>query len=363
MRGYRHIIFMTMVSACTGDAGAVSGQDVSSTTEGPTTGTTTPTSSEGSDAGIMTSDADEVSTGGAESTGSTGGVDTSTGEVPGCGDGMVGPGEECDDGFVANTENGACLPTCVLATCGDGFVQDDVEQCDLGDANSHDFGGCIPETCVWGPRCGDGEITPGHELCDPGTPDDPEGDETISCGQDCRFEGRVVFLSSLTYSGDLDGVDGADGKCRELARIFDPDRYFTYRAWLSDDVSEPATSFDHGAVFADIPYVLLNGVQVAASFDDLVENGPAVGITITDTHQSVTDAQVWTHTTQAGTKIPDTHHCEQWTSDGFQHGAMIGRNALPDGSLDWPTWSDKHWWTRYEEGTCNSTYRLYCFEN
>ncbi|MCA9656707.1 MAG: DUF4215 domain-containing protein, partial [Myxococcales bacterium] len=58
--------------------------------------------------------------------GSSGGSETaSTTASPGCGDGVVAAGEECDDGNADNTD--ACLSTCVLARCGDGVVQAGVE--------------------------------------------------------------------------------------------------------------------------------------------------------------------------------------------------------------------------------------------
>jgi cysteine-rich repeat protein len=55
-----------------------------------------------------------------------------------CGDGAVDVGEECDDGD--DNDDDACLTTCVLATCGDGFVHVGVEECD--DANPVDGDGC-----------------------------------------------------------------------------------------------------------------------------------------------------------------------------------------------------------------------------
>ena len=48
--------------------------------------------------------------------------------LPSCGDGIVQVGEECDDGNLENTDG--CLDTCVPAVCGDGFVQQGVEDCD-----------------------------------------------------------------------------------------------------------------------------------------------------------------------------------------------------------------------------------------
>jgi cysteine-rich repeat protein len=51
---------------------------------------------------------------------------------PTCGNGTVETenGEECDDANADNTD--ACLDTCLAASCGDGFTQTGVEQCDDG---------------------------------------------------------------------------------------------------------------------------------------------------------------------------------------------------------------------------------------
>jgi cysteine-rich repeat protein len=46
-----------------------------------------------------------------------------------CGDGIVGPGEECDLG-AGNSDTGACLLNCRLAICGDGRLRAGVEECD-----------------------------------------------------------------------------------------------------------------------------------------------------------------------------------------------------------------------------------------
>jgi len=66
-----------------------------------------------------------------------------------CGDGILDPQEQCDDGNVDNTD--ACLVGCVNATCGDGYVYAGIEGCDDGNSIPDDF--CSP-TCV--PDNGDG---------------------------------------------------------------------------------------------------------------------------------------------------------------------------------------------------------------
>jgi len=58
---------------------------------------------------------------------------------PVCGDGILGIGEECDNGAAGNTGGyGQCGPDCKLgAYCGDGIVQEDEEDCDDGINDGH----------------------------------------------------------------------------------------------------------------------------------------------------------------------------------------------------------------------------------
>jgi cysteine-rich repeat protein len=46
-----------------------------------------------------------------------------------CGNGVIDPGEQCDDGDM-NSDTGACLTTCRIAFCGDGWVYVGKEDCD-----------------------------------------------------------------------------------------------------------------------------------------------------------------------------------------------------------------------------------------
>lgn len=49
---------------------------------------------------------------------------------------------ECDDGNADDSD--ACIGTCKLAKCGDGFIRTDIEDCD--DSNTKAGDGCSP-TC------------------------------------------------------------------------------------------------------------------------------------------------------------------------------------------------------------------------
>lgn len=80
-----------------------------------------------------------------------------------CGDGLLSPDEECDDGNVVDGDG--CSASCTLegdATCGDGLLQED-EQCD--DGNGVDGDGCSA-ACT--PEAGFGCFVPG-EPCLPTT--------------------------------------------------------------------------------------------------------------------------------------------------------------------------------------------------
>ncbi len=104
---------------------------------------------------------------------------TSNCELEWCGNGVLDPGEACDDG---NTEAGdGCSPRCDEEVCGNGWV-DPGEECDDG-VNDGGYGEC-DEGCVWGPRCGDGELQRDEgEQCDDGNTQD--GD---ACSAECQRE-------------------------------------------------------------------------------------------------------------------------------------------------------------------------------
>jgi cysteine-rich repeat protein/parallel beta-helix repeat protein len=133
-----------------------------------------------------------------------------TGMGPRCGDGVVNgpPGaEECDDGN--NSNNDACLNTCKKATCGDGFVQLGVEQCD--DGNKIDTDGCS-NACKL-PHCGDGKLDPG-EGCDDGNDSNEDG-----CLNTCTpaFCGDGFLRKGVEQCDDGNNVSG-DG-CNAICKI------------------------------------------------------------------------------------------------------------------------------------------------
>ncbi|MBZ5711998.1 hypothetical protein [Nannocystis pusilla] len=336
--------------------------------EAPAAPSTTTAESGTSEATAEPTSVTDGTTGTPTSTGGTGDVPTTSGTSgttdlgPYCGDGMIDPGEGCDEG-AANADDSSCTHQCTLAVCGDGLVRHSVEECDLGDGNSSGYGGC--NECQWGPRCGDGLLDEGHEVCDLGDLNGTgvgEG-EQAPCRSTCTWQGRLVFVTSQAYSGALGGLDGADIRCRERAKAVGLANANTFRAWLSDALHSPNTRFQQ-IELQDAPYILGNGRVVAADFSELVDDGPRTGIAIDETGTMVTDAFVWTNTSGLGNVLHPVDHCDAWTSSSEQFGAMAGVNALAtEEGPAWEAWRADRQWTVLLTLACNFESRLYCFED
>jgi cysteine-rich repeat protein len=137
----------------------------------------------------------------------TAAIDPSTTDLPPgeCGDGVLNPLEQCDDGD-ANADEAACTRACRLAVCGDGLVHDGVELCD--DGNDYDTDACV-QGCQLA-SCGDGHLGPG-EACDDGN--HLEGD---GCPADCSGGGcgdGFVEVGEPCDDGNADETDDCLSNC------------------------------------------------------------------------------------------------------------------------------------------------------
>jgi fibro-slime domain-containing protein len=115
---------------------------------------------------------------------------------PICGDGVVSPGEQCDNGTAKNLGGyNQCGTDCRLGPyCGDAKVTD-AEECDNG-TNDDDYGstsGCGPD-CKLPARCGDGKIQTAYdEECDDGSNNVASTDPNNAyggCMSNCKRGGR-----------------------------------------------------------------------------------------------------------------------------------------------------------------------------
>ncbi|MBL8946844.1 MAG: hypothetical protein JNK45_26980 [Myxococcales bacterium] len=126
---------------------------------------------------------------------------TASGPPVTCGDGVVDPGEGCDDGD--DDDGDECPSSCQAAVCGDGFVYAGVEQCDDGNVDNADacVGSCVAAVC------GDGFVRIGTEQCDDGN-----GDNSDACPGSCS---NASCGDGFVYAGveqcDDGGAAGGDG--------------------------------------------------------------------------------------------------------------------------------------------------------
>lgn len=203
---------LTPILACGGDDAAQTAGESGSTTEGVQTSTDS-TDPDSTGDGETTADPDtttdtdptegttvDSNTDATTSTTTSPDESSSTDAPSTCGDGVQEADEECDDG-AANAEDAACLPSCEMATCGDGFVRAGVEACDEGAAND-DEGACL-ETCVVA-TCGDGLVQDGVEGCDDANADDTDGCFADCTADPCGPQGAILRV-------DADAAGANDG--------------------------------------------------------------------------------------------------------------------------------------------------------
>lgn len=227
-----------------------------------------------------------------------------SGPGPHCGDMEVQIPEECDDDNTDNTDG--CLDTCLNASCGDGFVQAGVEECDTTD-NMNFPPGCL-ETCTW--------------------------------------DKRLVFVTSTKFTPvtDFNSISGADEKCQAAAT----NAKFTgiFRAWLSGGGDSPATKWTELKDFQG-RFVLPDGTIVATGWN----NGAlslAHPINSDESKSLVENAPVWTGTTSAGQSGPA--NCDTW------------KTSNSSGQTGNTSQSDDKWTANNNAFECTNSARFYCFQ-
>ncbi len=331
-------------SAGAGDSGD---EPTSSTTDGsPTTGES-PTTDNSTSTTTTTSDGGESET------------TTDATQPAMCGNGIIEGDEACDDGLMANGPGQACSWTCEVAACGDGDLQvSNAEACDHGALNVAQPGyEQCSTTCERGGYCGDGIVQPeGGEQCEP----TPKPGDVDNCAAMCRHKPRFIFLTSTIYTGDLDGIAGADKACNELAAA-SPDLTGTYRAWLLVDGQVLADRFPEFTEPVAWNFTNLGANVLATSFQELVALGPADPIAYTELGASLPEARVWTNITGTGTAAGGD--CSQWTSTAGT--ALIGHAGfVPNKGPMAVEWHEGRWWTDFVtfKPTCAKSHHLYCIQ-
>jgi len=153
-----------------------------------------------------------------------------------------------------------------------------------------------------------------------------------------------VFITSLSYSGNLGGLSGADSKCQERANAASLGG--NWKAWLSSDTESAADRIRQtGARF-----VRIDGVPVAESWEELLSGQLKNPINITELRTPNCTPWVWTNTNAHG-EIRQTsrNSCQNWTSE--TDGGGTGDSTHSDSG-----------WTDYGASACYYRRPVYCFE-
>ena len=278
---------------------------------------------------------------------STAMTDTCPEDCSVCGDGMVTGSEACDNGVNDDApytqdepSRDACAPGCVaVAWCGDGIVTGP-ESCDDGNDLNEE---CSDECSLVG--CGDGVWdNSGGEGCDDGNLLDGDG-----CSMKC-LEERRVFVTSVTFTGALGGIEEADNKCDSLAGAASG----SFKAWLSTDLTSPDSRFDkeftglYRLASVDFPIV-------AAGWKDLTDGGLMNAIDANEQGTEVPESTVYTNTLATG-KRASIGDCTDWTQSG---PAPIKFTRVGNTTSLSIAWTD----TMVDLQPCDVQRRIYCFED
>jgi hypothetical protein len=155
---------------------------------------------------------------------------------------------------------------------------------------------------------------------------------------------RRVFVTSMTYAGDLGSLAAMDAACQTAATTASLGG--TWQAWLAAPSDPTAMHFAHGTG----PYVLVSGAQIAADWADLTDGTLGAPINHDENGNVITtaDPYVWTGGLADGVTMGAT--CDGWIN--LQTGGWYGS----------PLAADNHW-SFQGGGPCSSgPRRLYCFE-
>jgi hypothetical protein len=160
-----------------------------------------------------------------------------------------------------------------------------------------------------------------------------------------------VFITSVTYDGNLGGLQGADQKCKDLAGAAGLGG--NWKAWLSDSNTSVASRFNKSTN----PYKLLNGTTIANDWNDLIDGNLNAPIMLMENGGTVPgNTRVYTNTTSSGNISSPTSsaaNCYNWTSTpGWPNLASVGIAQ----------YTDAYWTSGFGYFCDFPAAKLYCFE-
>src|SRR5262245_46264209 len=125
-----------------------------------------------------------------------------------CGDGIMNPGEECDDGNGVDTDN--CRNNCTTPRCGDQIIDlTHGESCDPPGSAAGGNGNLCRDNCT---VCGDGIMDVGEEC------DDANAARSDNCTNNCTSPRCGDQIIDLTHGESCDPPGSAAAGNRNLCR-------------------------------------------------------------------------------------------------------------------------------------------------
>lgn len=160
---------------------------------------------------------------------------------------------------------------------------------------------------------------------------------------------NIVFVTSLTYDGNLGGLAGADQVCQARATAAGLPQN-TYKAWLSTSTENAIDRLGSAR-----GWVRVDGKPFADTKADITGGKIYHPIRVDETGAFVNDTSqlhVWTGTSKDGTLDPveGGRTCSDWTTDNDGVKGSLG-NSDGVGSF----------FTLRTYSYCDRTHRLYCF--
>jgi hypothetical protein len=171
---------------------------------------------------------------------------------------------------------------------------------------------------------------------------------------------KKVFVSSKKFTGDMDGLTGADQKCQQMAQ--DAGLTGIYKAWLSDSSVAAPDRMTHNS----LPYVRTDGQVLANDWNSLVASGQYLmqsniicdeykNCSAFETHNGTNNCagyNIWVGpTTYLMYTSDDMKSCDNWTSSQLKDMSNSGSNFIDIIST-----------FRYCIQSCSTSLRIYCFQ-
>lgn len=172
------------------------------------------------------------------------------------------------------------------------------------------------------------------------------GDE-VCVDASCVPAGRVAFVTSLLFPGNLGDVENVNETCSSLAS--EAGLPGTYIAWISTEGLDPISGWPNGG-----PWRRTDGVEIAATSDTFFSGSLEAPLNLDENGLLVTPipvcgggAGVWTGTNSQGEATGID--CESWSSP--PNLGTAGDALSTDGA-----------WTADCDAPCDMMLPIYCFQ-